>query len=164
MPLQNATATLAGAAVVTATAKVHAAAAVALAAGATFGPAGTAQHKAVSSLAGLSTVTAAPVDHDHPFATMAGVSTLTAGGHIFRLTGASLVGTGIFFIDPTKVIVTSFFTQRAFQPNSFQQSPRQSVPGFQQSSVSVGITRKSPSSNTGGVPVTSTVPAGTRKR
>ena len=111
---------------------------------------------AAASLTGSATLTPTSAVFAAAHASFAGLAALTAAAEKQEHgTTVSMVGTGVFFIDPTKVLLIPFFRPQSV-PAAYKASTTAVVqpqtPGGLPSSVTVGVTRKPPNSQTGGVP------------
>jgi hypothetical protein len=112
-------------------------------------------HGAVAHLAGGSTLTglAGRVWKGHT--NIAGASVFSASSEETEGVRASLVGVGIFFVDPTKVILTQFLKPTSV-PKQFVAPTvavvRPQAPGGMPTRFQINLKRKPPSSQTGGVP------------
>ena len=120
--------------------------------------AGIEDHEEIAaSLAGGSAVTASAGKLQHISASIAGSAAFTATATEEELPHASMVGRAIFFIDPTKVVVLSFFKPGSI-PAGFAAPktvvPKQQSAGALPDHLTVGGPggRKPPNSQKGGVP------------
>lgn len=110
---------------------------------------------AAATIAGSASVTAASKAIHAASSSIAGLATVAAPTHDHDTSRASLLGIGIFFINPSLVTLSQFFRPTAvpaqFRPSGVP-TPRPQAIGSLPSSVTIGVTRKPPKSQKGGVP------------
>jgi hypothetical protein len=106
---------------------------------------------AAASLTGASTVTATSIVHAQAATHLAGSSAFTPSGEDISEPRAHLVGAGVFFIDPTKVTLLSFFkpTQVTSQAPA---TIRTGQPGQLPHNVTLGAPVTQRKTQQGGVP------------
>jgi hypothetical protein len=108
---------------------------------------------AVVALHGVSTCIVISEDADHASAHLAGGSSITATLEVpsFDI-DAALVATGIFFVNPAKVLVIPFFSATAVPAQGVHIPLPRAQPGIRPSSVTIGPHATTRNSQTGGVP------------